>query len=466
MVGGDVVVTYGFNVPCRRFLLTAHVTRDRRMPIADEFILRLLKLTDKLEASRLGAFFGFTPIETATVLQDLQRKKHVVLAGDKVQLTAAAHEKFRTGQDGMPHILELETWVDRVWFDLISRNITPNDRTRQVEHLINLMPSPDAKVLPTTFARAAFEQNFVEYLRRVRGYNNPDAVSLYAVSDVTADRYGTVVAYGAMDLQLAPEPRLNSRLLKVEVEDRARYRALSDAMHDAVRRLTHPEPSQAGYADFRRLTADTTVSEHVQSAPHFSLAGWLSDPRTSATPHRTAIFGASYIERNLEAMQRAIKRNVVSRLQTAKPARLELYWMRPVGTAWGASPDLPDFLKNLSGFVRHKLGTQLDVYSSLVAPPSARDETRKRFRRLFDRGLVAPAGYLTTGTEVVYLIGVAALVLTQVRVEKAIEVPVGFVLTGEADLRRLEQALKLDALGREADTLWAPTSQESPDEPT
>ena len=131
MVGGDVVVTYGFNVPCRRFLLTAHVTRDRRMPIADEFILRLLKLTDKLEASRLGAFFGFTPIETATVLQDLQRKKHVVLAGDKVQLTAAAHEKFRTGQDGMPHILELETWVDRVWFDLISRNITPNDRTRR-----------------------------------------------------------------------------------------------------------------------------------------------------------------------------------------------------------------------------------------------------------------------------------------------------------------------------------------------
>lgn len=454
---GDVIVTYGFNVPCRRFLLTSHITRDRRLPVADEFILRMLKVTDRLDAGRLGAFFGFSPTETATVLQDLQTKKHIVLSGDVVQLAPAAHELFRIGLNGLPHILELETWVDRIWFDLISRNMVPHDRTRQIEHLISLKPSPDEKALPTAFARAAFEQNFKEYLRKVRGFNNPDAVALYSVSDVAADRYGTVVSFGAMDLQLDPEPRLNPRLLKVELEDLARYRPLHDAMHDAVRGLTHPEPSQAGHVEFRRLTGDTTVAAHGQSGQYFQLSTWLADPKTSATPNRTAVFGASYTGRNSEALQRGIEREALRRFRTATPRSLDLYWFRPVGNAWGASPDLPRVVKELAGLLKHQLAQPWEVRTNLVTPAITKNETRRRFRRVFDRGLAAPVAYLTTGTEIIYLRGVAALVLTQVQLSRTVSVPVGFVLTGEADLRRLEQALKLEGLEREAEMIWSPS---------
>jgi hypothetical protein len=41
------VCTYGFNVPCRRFLIRANVTRDRRLPVVDEFVLRTLKLCER-----------------------------------------------------------------------------------------------------------------------------------------------------------------------------------------------------------------------------------------------------------------------------------------------------------------------------------------------------------------------------------------------------------------------------------
>jgi hypothetical protein len=48
------VSTYGFNVPCRRFLITANITRDKRFPVVDEFVLRVLKLCERVPVKRLG----------------------------------------------------------------------------------------------------------------------------------------------------------------------------------------------------------------------------------------------------------------------------------------------------------------------------------------------------------------------------------------------------------------------------
>jgi hypothetical protein len=58
------VSTYGFNVPCRRFLITANITRDKRFPVVDEFVLRVLKLCERVPVKRLGAYFGFSKAET------------------------------------------------------------------------------------------------------------------------------------------------------------------------------------------------------------------------------------------------------------------------------------------------------------------------------------------------------------------------------------------------------------------
>jgi hypothetical protein len=33
---------FGFNVPCREFIIVAQVTRDKRMPVVDEFVLKAL----------------------------------------------------------------------------------------------------------------------------------------------------------------------------------------------------------------------------------------------------------------------------------------------------------------------------------------------------------------------------------------------------------------------------------------
>ena len=180
------IATYGFNVPCRRFLVTSNITRDRRLPIADEFVLRVLRVGGRLSAARLGAYFGYSPNETATLLLDLANRGLVILIGDDVELAPSSFEMFRASGDNFPRIVDLETWVDRLWFDLVSRNMLAPERTRPLDHLIDLKPTAHANSMPADFARAAFEDNFREFLRRVRKINNPDEFALYSVSELHA----------------------------------------------------------------------------------------------------------------------------------------------------------------------------------------------------------------------------------------------------------------------------------------
>jgi len=170
------VCTYGFNVPCRCFLISANVTRDRRLPVVDEFVLRTLKLCESVPVKRLGAYFGFSNSETDAVVGDLVNRGLVVVDGDAASLHPSAQQMFRGADDGMPRVQEIDPWVDRLWFDLVSRNMMAPDRSRPLPNLINLRSDGMARDLPTSFARKAFEENFPEYLRKVRTPSDSDCI--------------------------------------------------------------------------------------------------------------------------------------------------------------------------------------------------------------------------------------------------------------------------------------------------
>ncbi len=115
------VCTYGFNVPCRRFLISANVTRDRRLPVVDEFVLRTLKLCESVPVKRLGAYFGFSNSETDAVVGDLVNRGFVIVDGDSASLHPSAQQMFRGADDGMPRVQEIDPWVDRLWFAVPER---------------------------------------------------------------------------------------------------------------------------------------------------------------------------------------------------------------------------------------------------------------------------------------------------------------------------------------------------------
>jgi hypothetical protein len=59
---------------------------------------------------------------------------------------------------------------------------------------------------------------------------------------------------------------------------------------------------------------------------------------------------------------------------------------------------------------------------------------------------------LAAGTEIIYLEGVAAMVLTRVALTPVISIPAGFVLGADGDLRRLENGL--GSLDKQYDEMW------------
>lgn len=453
IASGQTLATYGFNVPCRQFTVTANVTRDRRLPVVDEFVLRLLKVADVLPASRLASFFGFSSSEMMAVLSDLQIRGLIEISADDIALTANAHDMFLSARDGAPQIVEIETMVHRIWFDLISRNMMAPDRTRPLDNLIDLVPPAFSKDLETSFARSAFEQNFREFLVKVRRVKNPGSMALYSVSEVVPERFGSVVVLGSTELVFDPEPRLVTKLLDVAPEDRSRFRGLTEAMHNGLRRLVEAEPSGASLVEFRRLSGDQTVAKHMNAEGQFDPVGWLSAAPGHSSAGRQPIWGASYLERNATRFVEMLERIDPRSSQLGAPRRLSLRWYRPAGTAWGASLDLQQCLARLVGAVRSSLGSDWGVATTVVAPASARPETIKRFTNIFEVGVISPAGHLTANTEVLIIERIGALIMTRVSLGGGLTMPVGWILTDPVDVARIEEFLGSRSL-EQGDRLW------------
>lgn len=447
------VATYGFNVPCRRFLISANITRDKRLPVVDEFLLRTLKACEHIPISHLRAYFGFSEREIETVLLDLVSRGLVVVEGDNASLHLSADELFRGSSDENPRIMELEPWIERIWFDLVSRNIMTPQRTRSAPNLIEVRPDPLSRDLPEDFARSAFEQNFAEYLRDVRKIPNPDEIGLYSISHVEADRFGFVVIKGSEELTLTDKPEIRPRLLEVDIDSIARFQPLNNAMADAYRRLDSVNPSAAAIADYRRLTGDNSLNEFIDKDGNFLLVDWFLKQQSTENVGVLPIIGASYLDRNLDQFEKLADLNVSSQISSSTRKKVELIWARPSGSGWGATPDLPDAVTFMRRLVRRKFGSDCGLETSLISPRNSIQDSNRRLRRIFQNGFSPTSGLISPAVEVVYLREIAAMVLVRTKLSPNIAVGIGFVFVSPSVLSRIEKLLRLENLDS-YENLW------------
>jgi hypothetical protein len=420
------------------------MTRDKRMPVVDEFYLRALKLFDRVPVRKLGAYFGFSEAETEIVTADLVTRGFIEVEGDTVALHPSAHDKFSVSDDGVPRTTEIETSVEHVWFDLVSRNIMPADRTRTSRNLIDIKPDDVAREMPAAFARAAFEQNFTDYLRTVRRIADPERIGLYSISGVEAGRFGFVVVKGREELVLDPQPKLDPHMFEVEIGNFAQFRPLSEALWDAYRSLTSATPSAAALSDYFRLTGDETVTRGHNQGGYFDIATWFDRQGAAGNPNLQPVVGATYIERNAEFFVKMIEAFALPRLPANKPDTLDLIWCRPTGTRWGTSPDLEACVSSIRGAVRRTLSRSWTLRTTLIVPQISKSENNKRFERQFDQAYFSGAGYLSPAIEVLLVRGIAAMVTVYVRLSATTSVPVGFVFLDSKVVAALDKSLRFD----------------------
>ena len=162
------VKSFGFNVPCREFVISAQITRDLRMPMVDEYVLRVLNVCESISSAKLMRFFGFSENEMQIVLSDLQKRSLITINNNNISLHLSAQEMFRTSGDNPPTITTVESFPARVWFELISQSMIDSKGRHDVKHLINLEPIPSRMDIEEGFAREAFNLNFQQFLRQIR----------------------------------------------------------------------------------------------------------------------------------------------------------------------------------------------------------------------------------------------------------------------------------------------------------
>lgn len=185
-----LVDSVGFRIPCRRFSFVLNVSRDRRLPLVDEFVLRLLRMFERIPVQRMRMFFGFSAREMEIVLSDLAARGHVLLEGEFASLQPAADELFSTSLDGMPRIVSVETWNETVSFDMVASTILPSERSFGSRHLIEVRPSALSKEVPRRFAEEAFTSNFRDFVRAQKGAGDADSTHLYSIGHVEPIGYG------------------------------------------------------------------------------------------------------------------------------------------------------------------------------------------------------------------------------------------------------------------------------------
>ena len=261
------------------------------------------------------------------------------------------------------------------------------------------------------------------------------------------------------DLIFDPEPHLRPNLAAIDAEDMLRFRPLATAMLDAYRALNWIEPSAAGLAEFSKLTGDTSVTDGHRNSPRFDLPGWL-EAKVNGNSDRQVLVGASYIRRNVDFLTKLIDRFPQPAQSVEAAKELQIVWYRPGGSGWGCSPELQESIRLIKMAVQRKFG-KTSIRTKLICPNVSRRDHPDRFKRLFDEGYIAPAGFLSPSIEIVHIPQVAVLVLVAVALSENTHVPVGFASGDNSTLSRVAQLADVDA---RFDELWR-SEQVDEDEP-
>jgi hypothetical protein len=443
-----IVNTFGFNIPCQEFVISAQITRDKRMPMVDEFVLRALFVVEKIAISKLAKFFTFEGAELAIALADLQSRSLVNIEGEDVSLHASAKELFRAAADKeSPTLIAAEEFHANVWFDLVSQSLIVRRGPHHARNLLTLKARSGLD-LGTDFARQAFDQNFHEFLRKVRGIKNPEQWNLYAILDVQNGRHSSAQWPAQEVLKWGATPKLE-RVLVPEDEDRVRgLQHLVAAMADEMRDVSGPNASTAARDEYGRLFGGDSLGATLHSDGYVDLERWLASQNTDELASTQALVGFPYIARNAKSLANLIANG--DRGSAGESA--QIVWLRPGGSNWGLTEDLNDFLGEVRAALRHRGVTQFST--TLLIPSSVPTRSAKVFDRIFDSGVHLPPSSLSNGLEVLLIPNVAAIVSVTVALAAKVSVPVGTVTTERQLLKRIEERSRLVELCELGETLW------------
>ena len=322
-----------FGLPIESYRVDAYITRDERLPVVTEYVLRLLKICDSLTLAALRDYFGFSDGETLSVIDSLKRQGLIETSDESIVLSMFALEKFAASGDDYPRFTKVESRRDNVTFDLLSFTPLPSrSNTLLTENVMRLSASDDFIGSSVEFAKAAYYKRFPEIARMNEGLKK-DAINVYSVEDIQSKKRGYLPI--PVTFSLNQEGQIN-RYAEESFEEGAAPE-LVKAFHEQVSEA-FPTSQKADIGAFEQFVENFDVPflwKYV-IGKSFDLYRYASDLKSGAVLAPKGVrplFGNLYLPHNAEILARRIKsqRTDVRR----KFLLTDVGWLAPDHEFWG-----------------------------------------------------------------------------------------------------------------------------------
>lgn len=172
-----------FALPCQNFDIKYSVTKQERLPIVTEFVVRLIYVCECIAVSKIKDYFGFSIKETEVVIQSLKNERLVLFNIDnELELTEYAKSKFADSSDDLPRFFKIEDKSEVISFNLVSFNhlkkLGLNNKFNSL--FINLNETDSHSSKSNYYAEKSFVDNFY----KITNDKSDEKIELYKISSV------------------------------------------------------------------------------------------------------------------------------------------------------------------------------------------------------------------------------------------------------------------------------------------
>jgi hypothetical protein len=474
-----VIQTLRFAIPSRVFMIDYEVLRSTSLPLVEEFLLRLIALTDGIDASAAADFYGLSQREFDKCLERLDRENLISVKSDgQIELSARALESMRN-TEGVPRFQEIEECQQRFPVDLIcfQHAQLPPKSDVWFKHTVEIERRSHGKGRVEDLVRAAFESSFYDLKKppsspgRVPANPNQQRARLHRVTQLL----GRDFLSWAFETDVVQQPGDSLRtdlafqnFTRVnEIESR---RDLFAAIRTAIARLT-PPPHQTLLPDsltivLKETPAQTAISANRLDDEHFYGLGLAEAGHDSDAAFFYGDFSRSDV---LKLWSERFNAATRSWKKPRNDIPFPLIWLPPGNGLWARSGGVRSVLEDVRLTAEMKGRT---LIPTLMVPVGAdgfvTTPSPQRHKEAFAVARSVEAKNWPQNVEVVLVPGILAAILVHMRPTANCVVPLiaGLIISDPKRIETLESAMKITLGAYPSDPTrdWAPPREGVPSE--
>ena len=350
-----------FGIPIESYRVDAFITRDERLPVVTEYVLRLLKICNSISLGALRDYFGFSDGEALAVVDSLKRQGLIETSDESIILSNFANEKFEASGDEYPRFSKVELRRDTVTFDLLSFTPLPSrSNTMLSDNVIRLIASNDFIGSSIEFAKAAYYKRFLDIVRIAEGLGR-DAINVYSVEDIQSKKRGFLPI--PVRFSLNQQGQID-RYTEDSFEDGAAPE-LVKAFHEHVSEVFPPSQKvDIGVFDQFVDSFDLSYLRKYIVGNSFDLFRYAADLKSGeimAPKGVRPIFGNLYLPSNAEILTRRIRSQ---RTDTRRNNLLmDVGWLSPNHEFWGRGEAFHEAANGFNSALAEKSRSGLQLFA-------------------------------------------------------------------------------------------------------